>query len=194
MLKVTSNVEQVRYRLGAWVSKVGGAGRRQLYSAAADAVSIIVRHYLRQLGSWRHRSAQELGAQPTGILVNAATRTTSSATSEYGEVLIPTPAVRRAFHDVEIRPKSWMFLTIPAARESYGKAVGVLAAHGWKIFRAGKKKALLGKLSKDEAPKVLYYLAQSVHQRQDRSLLPSDEEINSTAAAAMMSVLRAAAR
>ena len=194
MLKVTSNVEQVRYRLGAWVSKIGGAGRRQLYSAAANAVSIIVRHHLRQLGSWRHRSAQELGAQPTGVLGKAATRTTWRASTDSGEVLIPTPAVRRAFHDVEIRPRNSKALTIPAAPEAYGKRAAVLAALGWRIFRPGKAKILKGRLSKDEAPKVLYYLAQSVHQRQDRSLLPSDEEINSTAAAAMMSVIRAAAR
>ena len=194
MLKVTSNVEQVRYRLGAWVSKVGGAGRRQLYSAAANAVSIIVRHHLRQLGSWRHRSAQELGAQPTGVLGKAATRTTWRASTDSGEVLIPTPAVRRAFHDVEIRPRNSKALTIPAAPEAYGKRAAVLAALGWRIFRPGKAKILKGRLSKDEAPKVLYYLKESVNQPQDRSLLPSDEEINTTAAAAMMSVIRAAAR
>ena len=194
MIKVTTNVEQVSFRLGKWVSKVGADGRRLLYSAAANAVAILVRAHLAKLGSWKHQSAEKLGAQPTGILVEAATRTTFSATSEYGEVVIPTPAVRRAFHDVEIRPKSWMFLTIPAASESYGKAAVVLAAHGWKIYRPGKAKILMGRLSKDEAPKVLYYLAQSVHQRQDRSLLPSDEDLNSTAANAMMTLIRAAAR
>ncbi len=193
MLKVTSNVEQVRYRLGAWVSKVGGPGRRLIYSAAANGVAGLVRQHLRQLGSWRHRSAQELGAQPSGILGKAATRTTSSATSEYGEVLIPTPAVRRAFHDVEIRPRNSKALTIPAAPEAYGKRAAVLAALGWSIFRPRKKRFLMGARPGD-APKVLYYLVGRVRQPQDRSLLPSDEEINSTAAAAMMSVIRAAAR
>jgi hypothetical protein len=50
----------------------------------------------------------------------------------------------------------------------------------------------MGRLGKDE-PKVLYYLATSVHQRQDRSLLPSDREISSTAANAMMAIIRRAA-
>ena len=194
MIKVTSNVEQVSYKLGHWVSKVGADGRRLLYSAAANAVAILVRSHLAKLGTWKHMSATDLGAQPTGILGKAATRTTFSATSEYGEVVIPTPAVRRAFHDVEIRPKSWMFLTIPAASESYGKRVAVLAAHGWKIYRPGKAKTLMGRLSKDEAPKVLYYLKESVRQSQDRSLLPSDEDINSTAADAMMALIRLAAK
>lgn len=193
MIKMTTNVEQVSFRLGKWVSKVS-TGRHLLYTAAANAVAILVRAHLAKLGSWKHQSAEKLGAQPTGILVEAATRTTFSATSEYGEVVIPTPAVRRAFHDVEIRPKSWMFLTIPAASESYGKAAVVLAAHGWKIYRPGKAKILMGRLSKDEAPKVLYYLKESVRQSQDRSLLPSDEEIHATAAAAMMTLIRAAAK
>ena len=193
MLKVTSNVEQVRYRLGAWVAKVGGPGRRLLYSAAANGVAGLVRQYLRQLGSWRHRSAQELGAQPTGILGKAATRTTWRASTDSGEVLIPTPAVRRAFHDVEIRPRNSKALTIPAAPEAYGKRAAVLAALGWSIFRPRKKRFLMGARPGDE-PKVLYYLVGRVNQPQDRSLLPSDEEINSTAAAAMMSVIRAAAR
>jgi hypothetical protein len=191
VIKVTSNVEQVSVRLGKWLLKVGSSGRHLLYSAAANAVAIIVRAHLRHLGSWKHQSAERLGAQPTGILGRAATRTTSNATSEYGEVVIPTPAVRRAFHDVEIRPKSWDFLTIPASREAYGKRAGVLAALGWKIFRPGKKKILMGRLGKD-APKVLYYLSTSVHQRQDRSLLPSDREISSTAANAMMAIIRKA--
>ena len=191
MLKITSNAEQVSVRLGQWVSKVGSAGRHLLYSAAANAVAILVRGHLSRLGTWKHMSAERLGAQPTGILGKAATRTTSNATSERGEVVIPTPAVRRAFHDVEIRPKSWDFLTIPAAREAYGMRAGVLASLGWQLFRPGKAKILMGRLGSDE-PKVLYYLATSVHQRQDRSLLPSDREISSTAANAMMAIIRRA--
>lgn len=191
MIKITSNISETTVKLGAWVAKVGSSGRHLLYSAAANAVAIIVRAHLRHLGSWKHQSADRLGAQPTGILGRAATRTTSNATSEYGEVVIPTPAVRRTFHDVEIRPKSWDFLTIPAAREAYGMRAGVLASLGWQLFRPGKAKILMGRLGKDE-PKVLYYLATSVHQRQDRSLLPSDREISLTAANAMMAIIRKA--
>ncbi len=192
MLKINSNVQDVSLKLGKWVSKVGTAGRHLLYSAAANAVAILVRKHLMRLGDWKHASAERLGAQPTGILAKAATRTTFTASSESGEVVIPTPAVRRAFHDVEIRPRSWYYLTIPAAREAYGKRVAVLAAHGWTIFRAGKKKALMGKLGKKDAPKILYYLAKRVNQPQDSSLLPTAEELKTTAANAMMAVIRRA--
>lgn len=196
MLKVTTNAEQVSLRLGKWAAKVGPAGRRQLYSAAANAVAILVRGHLARLGSWKHKTAARLGAQPTGILGKAATRTTWHATGEYGEVDIPTPAVRRAFHDVEIRPGSWEFLTIPASSISYGRRAAVLAGLGWRLFRPGKKnekkKVLMGRLSKGDEPKLLYYLKESVHQRQDRSLLPSDEEIYQSAAGAMLALIRRA--
>lgn len=191
MLKVTTNVEQMSLRLGKLAAKVGPAGRRQLYSAAANAVAILVRGHLSRLGGWKHMSADKLGAQPTGILGKAAMRTTWRATSEYGEVVIPTPAVRRAFHDVEIRPGSWEFLTIPASSTSYGLRAAVLAAHGWKIYRPGKARVLMGKLGDDE-PKLLYYLVSSVHQRQDRSLLPSDEAMKQSAAGAMLAFIRRA--
>lgn len=189
MLKVTTNVEQVSLRLKKLAAKVGPAGRRQLYSAAANAVAILVRGHLSRLGSWKHTTAARLGAQPTGILGKAATRTTWRATSEYGEVDIPTPAVRRAFHNVEIRPGSWEFLTIPASSTSYGLRAAVLAGLGWKIYRPGKARVLMGKLGDDE-PKLLYYLVTSVHQRQDRSLLPSDEAFKQSAAGAMLAIIR----
>lgn len=191
MIKISSNIPDVQVRLGRWMSQVGAAGRRQLYSAAANAVAILVRGHLARLGSWKHMTAARLGAQPTGILGDAATRTTSNATSEYGEVTIPTPAVSRAFHDVEIRPRSGTYLTIPASSTSYGRRAAVLAGLGWKIYRPGKARVLMGKLGDDE-PKLLYYLVTSVHQRQDRSLLPSDEAMKQSAAGAMLALIRMA--
>lgn len=191
MIKVTTNAEQVSLRLGRWAAKVGPAGRRQLYSAAAKAVAILVRGHLALLGSWKHKTAARLGAQPTGILERAATRTTWRATGEYGEVDIPTPAVRRAFHDVEIRPRSGTALTIPMSSTSYGRSAAVLAGLGWKIYRPRKARVLMGRLG-DDKPKLLYYLVTRVHQRQDRSLLPSDEEIYQSAAGAMLALIRRA--
>ena len=192
MIKVTSNASETAVHLGAWASKVGGAGRRNLFSAAANAVSILVRSHLSKLGQWKHESAERLSAQPTGFLQKAARGTVFNASENGGEVIIPAP-LGRAFHDVEIRPRSWDFLTIPAAREAYGKRAGVLASLGWRLFRPGKKnekkKFLMG-AKKGEDPKILYWLKESVPQDQDRSLLPSDDELKTTAAAAMMAEIR----
>jgi hypothetical protein len=189
MLKVTTNAEQVSIRLRQLATGVGTSVRHAGYSAAAAAVGELTRRHLIRLGSWKHMSAERLGAQPTGILGAAAGKVSETATDQFGEVSIKSPAVRRAFHDVEIRPKSWMFLTIPASSISYGRRAAVLAGLGWKIYRPGKAKILMGKLGDDE-PKLMYYLVSSVHQRQDRSLLPSDEAMKQSAAGAMLAFIR----
>lgn len=188
MIKVTSNISETTVRLGAWVAKVGGAGRKLLFSVAANAVAILVRSHLSRLGSWKHESANRLNAQPTGFLQKAARGTVFTSSENSGEVVIPAP-LGRAFHDVEIRPKQAAFLTIPASAEAYGKRAGVLAALGWKIWKPKGRKFLMGSIN-GEDPKILYWLKESVRQRQDRELLPSDDELKTTAAAAMMAEIR----
>jgi hypothetical protein len=188
MIKISSNIGDTTVRLGAWVSKVGGAGRKLLFSVASNAVAILVRSHLLRLGSWKHQSAAQLNAQPTGFLQKAARGTVFNASENGGEVIIPAP-LGRAFHDVEIRPKSAAALTIPASAEAYGKRASVLAALGWKIFRPKGERFLMG-AKKGEDPKILYWLTASVKQKQDRELLPSDDELKITAAAAMMAEIR----
>lgn len=188
MIKVTSNISETAVHLGAWASKVGGAGRRNLFSAAANAVSILVRSHLSKLGSWKHESAERLSAQPTGFLQKAARGTVHHANDTGGEVIISAP-LGRAFHDVEIRPKQAGALTIPASAEAYGKRASVLAALGWKIFRPKGERFLMG-AKKGEDPKILYWLTASVKQKQDRELLPSDDEMYRVASGAMMAEIR----
>lgn len=187
MIKVTSNISETTVRLGAWASKVGGAGRRLLFSAAANAVSILVRSHLSKLGSWKHQSAENLGAQPTGFLQKAARGTVHHANDTGGEVIIPAP-LGRAFHDVEIRPKEAPYLTIPASAEAYGKRAGVLAALGWKIWRPKKRDFLMGSVN-GEDPKILYWLKESVRQKQDRELLPNDKSMQEAANAGVIAAL-----
>lgn len=188
MIKVTTNISETTAKLGAWVAKVGGVGRKPLFSAASNAVAFLVRSHLSRLGTWKHMSADRLGAQPTGFLQKAARGTVFNASENGGEVIIPAP-LGRAFHDVEIRPKSAAALTIPASAKAYGKRASVLAALGWKIFRPKGERFLMG-AKKGEDPKILYWLTASVKQKQDRELLPSDDELKTTAAAAMMAEIR----
>lgn len=187
MIKVTTNISETSVKLGKWVSQVGGAGRRMIYSRAAYHVANLVRNHLLRLGSWKHIWAERLGAQPTGFLQNAGEKTTSRASENGGEVVIPAP-LGRAFHDVEIRPKHWAFLTIPASAEAYGKRASVLAALGWKIWKPKGRKFLMGSV-KGVDPKILYWLKESVPQAQDRSLLPDDKSMQEAANAGVIAAL-----
>lgn len=188
MITITSNIGDTTVRLGRWVSKVGGAGRELLFSAAANAVAILVRSHLSRLGSWKHESANRLHAQQTGFLQKAARGTVFNASENGGEVVIPAP-LGRAFHDVKIRPESWKYLTIPAAPEAYGKRASILADHGWSLYMPKGKRFITG-YKKGVGSKILYWLHESVKQEQDRELLPSDADMQRVAAAAMMAEIR----
>lgn len=172
--------------LSKWTDLVGNEGRHNLYSVAANAVQILVRSHLSREAMKRHFSAFRLNATPTGILSSAARRTTFHATSDYGMVVIPSPAVLRALGPVSITAKRAQALTIPVNRFSYGHRVSELAAHGWTIFRPKGKDVLMGSNGKDEEPVALYVLKKRVEQKQDRSLLPSDSDIGTAAARAMV--------
>lgn len=188
MIKITSNISETTVRLGKWISRIGGGDRKILFSAAANAVAILVRSHLSKLGRWKHFTAERLSAHPTGFLKQAARKTNFIADENAGEVVIAAP-LGRAFHDVEIRPKNKAFLTIPAAAESYGDRAPRMEADGWKIWRPKNKKYLMG--SKEGVdPKILFWIKESVHQRQDRSLLPSDEEMQRTATKAVMATIK----
>ncbi len=187
---------QVPMSLRDFISKVGGAGRRNLFSAAAAAVCGLVRGHVAREAARRHFSAAKVGGTPTGFLEKAARKTVFSADEKHGEVVIPSPGFGRAFHDVTISAKNSGALTLPTHSASYGRRVREVRALGWEIFRPkrgeGKPGVLMG--TKNEETVCLYVLKKRVQQRQDRSLLPSGVEIRSTAARAMMAEIERVAR
>ena len=175
--------------LSKFVDVVKADERRNIFSAAANAVRIIIRDHLSAQSARRHFTAANLGAMPTGILEKAAAKTTFHADQDHGEVVIPTPAVARAFGDVTIAAQRAGSLTLPISRFAYAHRVGELKANGWSIFRPKGHDILMGNL-KDEDPVPLYILKKRVTQRQDRSLLPSDADIGTAAARAMITEIR----
>ena len=176
--------------------------RRLLYSAAAAAVSNLVRRHIAADAPRRHNSASRLGATPTGFQEKAARGTVHHSDETHGEVVIPSPGFGRAFHDVEIVPTHGAALTLPISEFSYGRRVSEMRSLGWIIFRPrGKgdikgKDILFGAQGKDNDSQFipLYILKKRVRQRQDRTLLPSDAAISTTASRAMITTLQNIAR
>lgn len=172
------------------------AGRHHLYSAAAAAVSNLVRRHIAADAPRRHSSSQfdDGTGQRTGFMEKAARKTVFHADANHGEVVIPSPGFGRAFHDVEIVPTHGAALTIPISSHAYGHRVKELRSMGWIIFSPKKSEgaqANLGKLMgygpNGEQAIPLYVLKRHVRQAQDRSLLPSDAAISTTASRAMLS-------
>ena len=165
------------------------SGRHHLYSAAAAAVSNLVRRHVAADAPRRHFSASRLGAAPTGFMEKAARKTVFHADAQHGEVVIPSPGFSRAFHDVTIVPTHGAALTLPVSEFSYGRRVKEMRSLGWHVFRPKGKDVLMGFNGKDDKSQVipLYVLKKRVQQRQDRSLLPSDADLSTTASRAMLS-------
>lgn len=185
-LTVSNNAPALSAVLAKSADFTGAAGRRSMFERAAYAVANLVRRHILRIAPAHHLSAAKLGAQPTEFFGKAARRTTSSATSDYGLVTIGSAGFSRAFREVTIRPTNGRrWLTIPRAAASYGHTVKEMRSHfGWKIYRPGNAKILVGVKDGERMP--LFVLAEQARQRQDRSLLPSDGAIGEAASAAAM--------
>lgn len=109
----------------------------------------------------------------------------------YGEISIDVPGVTRAYHDMSIRPRWRRYLTIPIVRAAYGKRAAdfpnafVVKKKDGRMFLAEKQGGQLA---------VLFRLAQSVFQKQDKRLMPSDETLADNAFARLYAYIGRNAR
>ena len=176
-----------------WRDMLSTENRKRMFSAAADAVENLVRRHILKIAPAHHTSATKLGAQPTGHLTKGARATTSHATDSAAEIIIPIAGLNRAFKPLAITPKNASALTLPIAAQSYGQRVARMRQLGWSIFRPKGTDILMG-ARKDEEAVPLYVLKKRVEQRQDRSLLPSDAELSTTAGRAIIGTIDRIAR
>ena len=165
-------------KLQAMMNALGPSNRRRLNTVGAKALEVEVRRHVTRYVPARHRTANELGGKATGHYRKGLAGVAGHATAQGGEVVIPIAGISRAFHDIDLSTPTRYgksFYAIPKHAKSYGHTVGEMKSRGWKIFRPGQKKILLGYKSKGEKPVILFALAKHVHQRQDPTLLPTPE-------------------
>ncbi|MGA3169462.1 MAG: hypothetical protein ABSE62_00460 [Chthoniobacteraceae bacterium] len=168
-----------------WMRDVTGSlARRNLHQAMGEEVQVLTADYLRRLAGSRHDTAEALGAAPTGFLGTAAEKVASpgalEADSNAATLIIDHPGMRRAFGPVTISPRNAKSLAIPIHAIAYGQRARFL----WNQLSLFIPKgcnfiAMKGPDGKSILP--LYILVRSVTQKQDRTLLPSDEEFEGAA-------------
>lgn len=188
-------------KLAALMNRMRPAGRTQLNRVGAHAAMVSVQRHIHRYAAGMHFTARRLGAPQTGHYEKGAAAITSNATADSAEVLIPIPGISRAYHDINLAAPTKngkRYLTIPKHAAAYGHTVEGLRLRGWKIFRPGDKKILLGYRQKGEKPVILFTLAEVIHQRQDPRLMPSRQDLANTFAGAVTTeinrVLRKAGR
>ena len=175
-------------KLTALMNALGPSNRRRLNAVGAKRLEVEVRRHVARYVPARHTTANELGGSPTGHYLKGMRGIAGHATDQGGEVVIPIAGISRAFHDIDLTTPTRFgknFYAIPKHAKSHGHTVDEMRSRGWKIFRPGEKKCLLGYKSKGEKPVLLFALAKHIHQRKDPSLLPSSEQCASIVSAAM---------
>jgi hypothetical protein len=147
--------------------------RRQLHARLAVEAGEFTRGYLRRLD--RHKTAAALGAKPSGHHARAAQAIEADSNAEAAVIRIPrSSGLRRAFQEIVIRPGSGKkFLTIPADKRTYGRRAGEFAPGvlAFAVTRDTKTPVLVF----TDGSGVAYFLRTVVTQKQDRTLLPSDQ-------------------
>ncbi len=153
-----------------------------LTAYCSNRVAELVRGHLDAEAGRRHATARRLGAEPTGFLADAASSTIAAPEPRAVVVRVDSPGVRRAYHDVEIRPKNGSrHLTIPINRLAYGQRVSSVAravGEKWFVIQSGGRLLLASKDPVQKHLLPLYILKRSVRQAQDPTLMPSEAEIS----------------
>ena len=154
--------------------------RSEVLSGAAAYVAALVRSHIRQISKTHHKTANRLGAAPTGHLEDAAASVRDEVRGDTARIVIASPGFARALGPLDIRPKNARALTLPVHALAYGHRVGELKGNGWTFFRPKGAKALFGK-GPDGQIRPMYALKAHVRLPQDRSLLPTDAAIRNAA-------------
>lgn len=91
---------------------------------AGDAEKFLKREGPR-IAADKHRTADKLGANPTGHLTEAYEGIEGISDANSATLLIPSASrLRAAFGTYVLTPKNAKFLTIPAHKDAYGKRAG----------------------------------------------------------------------
>lgn len=185
--------------LKAVLDAVGPDGRRELNAAAAYSLKASVQRHVRDVAMRRHASASALGAQPTGHMEKGAAAITSGSDGDSAYVSIPIPGFARVFGPVDIRPRSAKALTIPINAISYGRRAGEMRKLGFTLFtfsrrEGGENGVLYGYRDGEDSITPLYALKKHTRLSQDRTLLPSDDDMSRAAEAGMLARISAARR
>lgn len=173
---------------------LGGNARAELNRAMGTEVQHVTAEHLRSLAATRHETSARLGASPSNHLAQAAEKVAApaavSANSSGATLTINHVGMVRALRDVTIRPRTAQSLAIPIHAIAYNRRPAQLWESHNLFIPKGKNVIVQPGAGKDAPPLALYALVRSVTQKQDRTLLPSDEQLSAAAAKGAKTYIR----
>lgn len=147
-----------------------------LMARIAGGAEVLTRRYIAEIAApSRHKTAQRLGATPTGYLARRANAVESSHTGDTATITLGGEAeiFARAFGDVTVNARPGKMLTIPWRAEAYGRRAGEFS--DLFVVRSKRGNAFLARRD-GKTLQFVYLLKRSVLLPEDRGLLPSDEQ------------------
>lgn len=196
-LTIEVHGEKVRATLGRFNDMI--TDRTGLNRSIGERARELTRNHLIEIAQTRHATASRLGAAPSGHWGQAAEKTTFQADADGATVTINQPGIGRVGHDVKIKPGAGKkYLAIPAIAEAYNRRAYRMTNLTVMVrMKDGKRTAVAlqerkaseiryGRIKKNGSRTVThvssrignvwYWLVKEVNQKQDRTLLPSDEQ------------------
>jgi len=166
--------------------------KRDLFQFMGAAMRNQVREHLLNVARTKHTTARALGAWPTGHWGKAAEKVSKpdalQTSGDAAVVIVNHPGITRAFRDIEIKPSGGKkFLTIPQVADTYGRRYyTALRMFGVPSVRTPGKTVLPPRAD----GRRWYSYVRRVHQKQDRTLLPSDAELLTAAQKGALSYVK----
>jgi len=162
-----------------------------LLRAAGTSLAKRIRQHMRLLNRSRH-SALSGGKSSNHFSPEKVSEPTVS--QDAVTVAVDIPGITRAYHDIDIYPKEANALAIPLHASAYGISPRENNDRGtYKLFRI-KKDGVPGNVlyRNDEGGGLIpmYALVAHVHQVQDPTLMPSNQELTDSAIQGLESALK----
>lgn len=152
--------------------------RTELNRFVADEVEMLTFAHVSQLALTRHTTADRLGAKPTGHLEDAARSIESQATRNAAVLAFARASgLQRAWRSILIKPgPDKKALAIPVHADSYGVRAGDMK--DLVLLKLGPRNTavLARRVDGSKFLETLYLLLPQVLQKQDPSLMPTDDE------------------
>lgn len=175
------------------------SNKRGLHRSMSYDLSVMIAAHVRKASRTRHKTANRLGARPTGHIEAAARSVMPETKGNEIAVTIDSPGFKRVDGPLTIRARNTPNLTIPVHAVAYGRRVRTLRRLlGTPIFRplakGGKKgmgpyqNYLAGQVG--GTFRILYALKPQVILPHDPGLLPTSPAIERRLLGAMRTYIR----
>jgi len=162
-----------------------------LLRAAGTSLAKRIRQHMRLLNRTRH-SALSGGKSSNHFSPEKVSEPTVS--QDAVTVAVDIPGITRAYHDIDIYPKEANALAIPLHASAYGISPRENNDRGtYRLFRI-KKDGVPGNVlyrnDEDGGLIAMYALTKHVHQVQDPTLMPTNQELTDSAIQGLESALK----